>query len=60
NEAIIAQVRGYYARPWATGDPDQATNTFVCECGAPTCDAFMNLTISEATSGDVLAPGHTA
>lgn len=60
NEAVIAQVRGYYARPWATGDPDLAMNTFVCECGTPTCEESLTLTIGEATSGSLLAPGHIA
>jgi hypothetical protein len=37
NDALAAQVRGYFTRPWATGDPDDAVLSFACECGDPTC-----------------------
>jgi DNA polymerase III delta prime subunit len=55
NEDIITQVRGYYARPWATGDPNIVTRSFVCECANPTCDATLNLTVAEAAARPVLA-----
>jgi hypothetical protein len=37
NRAAIDQVRGFFARPWATGNAGDATVRFVCECGDPTC-----------------------
>ena len=58
NENLIAQIRGYYARPWAIGDPDTVTRVFVCECGDAECDLEMLLTVREAGAHGVLAPGH--
>ena len=40
NEAIQAQVRGYYARPWADGDAEVVDRDFLCECGDTACDAL--------------------
>jgi hypothetical protein len=51
NEAIIAQVRAYHARPWATGDPDAVVRRFVCECGDPACELEVELTVGEAARG---------
>ena len=39
NEAIVAQVRGYYARPWAVGDAESVVREFLCECGNTACSA---------------------
>jgi hypothetical protein len=58
NEAIAAQVRAYYARPWAQGDPDAVVRRFVCECGDPVCDADLELPVAELLAGLALAPGH--
>jgi hypothetical protein len=58
NEAIVAQVRAYYARPWAHGDADVVVRTFVCECGDPQCDADLELTVAQAAAAPALAPGH--
>ncbi len=58
NESIAAQVRGYHARPWATGDADAVVRTFLCECGDPGCAADVALAVGEASAGPVLAPGH--
>jgi hypothetical protein len=58
NEAIAAQVRGYYARPWADGDAESILRTFICECGATTCEASVDLAVGELAGGPVLAPGH--
>jgi hypothetical protein len=41
NDGIAGQVRGYYARPWAHGDPEAVVREFVCECGDPECDATL-------------------
>lgn len=60
NAATVAQVRGYFARPWAEGDADPVTRMFVCECGEPSCDLEVRVTVRSAATGPVLAPGHTA
>jgi hypothetical protein len=58
NEAVVAQVRGYYARPWAEGDPDVVEHLFVCECGDPECDADLHVTVGEASAGPLLVASH--
>ena len=55
NTAIVAQVRGYYARPWAKGDPDSVVREFLCECGEPACEATVGLPIRQAALTPVLA-----
>ena len=57
NEAIAEQVRGYYRRPWADGDPESVIRSFVCECGEPGCTAFVEVSVERA-DGPVYAPGH--
>jgi hypothetical protein len=58
NDAIVDQVRGYFGRPWAAGDPDSVRRTFVCECGDPTCDAEVELTVGDAAAHRAYAPKH--
>jgi hypothetical protein len=58
NQAIVAQVRGYYARPWADGDANEVVRTFVCECGDPSCDLDVDLPVGVADAKRVLAAGH--
>jgi hypothetical protein len=58
NEAVVAQVRGYYERPWAHGDPDAVVRSFVCECGDPLCDLSVDLGVGIGAAGPVVAPGH--
>jgi hypothetical protein len=58
NEAIVAQVRGYYARRWADGDPEAIVRTFVCECADPACAADLELTVGRLAAAPALAPGH--
>ena len=58
NESVVAQVRGYYARPWAEGDPELVTRSFVCECGRLDCEAEVHLTTREAAAGPAVALGH--
>jgi hypothetical protein len=58
NEAVVAQVRGYYARPWADGDPDAVVRTFACECGEAACDVDLQLTVAAVAAAPALAPGH--
>jgi hypothetical protein len=58
NEAIVAQLRAYYARPWADGDPDTIVRRFVCECGDPACEVDLELTVGEVAAGPARAPAH--
>lgn len=64
NDAIVAQVRGYHARPWAEGDAEAAVREFVCECGDPACEAVVEVAVGAfaraAKAGPVLAEGHAA
>jgi len=50
NAAIVAQVRAYHARPWASGDPDAVVRRFVCECGDPACEIELEMTVGEAAA----------
>jgi hypothetical protein len=58
NEAIVAQVRGFYARPWAKGDAESVVREFLCECGSTTCQASVHVPVAAVLAGAVLAPGH--
>jgi hypothetical protein len=58
NEEIAAQVRGYYARPWAVGDAESVVREFLCECGNTSCDASVHVPVAAVAAGAVLAPGH--
>jgi shikimate kinase len=58
NAAIVSQVRGYYARPWADGDPDSVVRSFVCECGRGDCDASVERAVGAVSDEPALAPGH--
>jgi hypothetical protein len=58
NQAIVEQVHGYYARPWADGDANEVVRTFVCECGDPSCDLSVDVRVGEAAAERVLAAGH--
>jgi hypothetical protein len=58
NAAIVAQVRGYYARPWARGDADSVLRTFVCECGDTNCASTVDLAVGAFAAGPVLAASH--
>jgi hypothetical protein len=58
NEAVIAQIRGYHARPWAQGDPDPVMRSFVCECGGPQCDMDVSLSVQDVAALPAIAPEH--
>ncbi|HEY7024351.1 MAG TPA: hypothetical protein VH371_05245 [Candidatus Limnocylindrales bacterium] len=58
NLDIVNQVRGYYARPWAAGDPEAVVRAFLCECGATNCEAFVDATVGDASSNRVIEVGH--
>ena len=55
NEAVAAQVRGYHARPWATGDPEAVVCAFVCECGDRACEEELRLPLRDLSAGPLLA-----
>ncbi len=56
NEAMVRQVRGYFSRPWATGDPDTVTQSFMCECGSPDCQIEIRAETGRAAARPILAP----
>jgi len=58
NLEIVSQVRGYYARPWAVGNPEAVVRNFICECGATTCAAFVEASVAAADRGPVVLAGH--
>jgi hypothetical protein len=58
NTAVVAQVRGYHARPWAQGDADTVVKEFVCECGDVSCVTSVRAPVGAASAAPVLAPGH--
>jgi hypothetical protein len=61
NLDVVGQVRGYFARPWASGDPDAVVKAFVCECGEPDCDEVeVRATVGEVATTPPLAHGHPA
>lgn len=60
NLAVVEQIRAYYARPWAEGDADSIDRSFLCECGDPTCEESVVLTVRAVAAEPALAPGHTS
>jgi len=58
NLEVVAQVRGYFARPWARGDAETTGRAFGCECGDPACTAEVTATLARASRAPVRAPGH--
>jgi hypothetical protein len=45
NLAIADQVRAFYARGDAEGDPERVVMRFACECGHPACQDFFEAPI---------------
>lgn len=58
NDAVVEQVRGYFARPWAEGDPEAVRQSFVCECGDPGCDTELELAVGELPAHRAGGPRH--
>ena len=58
NQAIAAQVHGYYARPWASGDPEAVIQPFICECGDAACCELVPMPVGALGSQRPAAPGH--
>jgi gluconate kinase len=60
NLAVVAQIRAFYARPWAEGEADAVERSFLCECGDPGCDASVIAPVGALAAEPAFAPGHTA
>jgi hypothetical protein len=58
NSVTASQVRAYYARPWAEGDPAADIRAFACECGDRSCEADVQRAVGRFDDGPVLALGH--
>ena len=58
NLDIVEQVRGFYARPWAVGDPEAVVRNFICECGATTCEEFVEVSVGSAAVAPAIAAAH--
>lgn len=58
NQAVVTQVRGYYARSWADGDPEAVIREFVCECGDPACEVSPRLAVGQVAAAPALVPDH--
>lgn len=58
NISLAEQVRGFYRRPWAEGDPETVVRTFICECGDASCEATVETTVREADAGTLVARRH--
>jgi len=58
NLDIVAQLRGFFARPWASGSADEVERSFACECGDPACTARIETKVGVAAAGPVLEAGH--
>lgn len=58
NQAVADQVRGYHARPWATGDAEAVVCEFACECADPDCDATVPVPVASLPADPVHAPDH--
>jgi DNA polymerase III delta prime subunit len=59
NTAIVAQVRGYWARPWANGHAETVVQEFLCECADTACTASVQRTVAAVAAEPALAPGHS-
>ena len=46
NLAVADQVRAFYARGDAQGDPEAVVRRFACECGHPACEDFFEAPVA--------------
>lgn len=58
NLATVAQVRAYFARPWARGDGERAERSFICECGDTSCVADVVASVAAVAAAPAVATGH--
>jgi hypothetical protein len=57
NRALAEQVRGFYARPWARGNPDSVVGSFLCECGDAECAESVEVAV-KTSAKPIYASGH--
>ncbi|MFJ8953705.1 AAA family ATPase [Streptomyces sp. NPDC102381] len=60
NEAVVAQIAGYFGRPWADGEPGDREVAFSCECGDASCTARVTRAATGLPAAPLLAAGHRA
>ncbi|MCX4745229.1 hypothetical protein OG455_06785 [Kitasatospora sp. NBC_01287] len=60
NRSVLDQYLGYFARPWALGDPLDAVAVFACECGAADYHAELELSIARAAEALAAAEAEVA
>jgi hypothetical protein len=58
NLDIVEQVRGFHARPWATGAPESVVRSFICECGGRECTVFVDASVGDAARAPVVSTAH--
>jgi len=51
NLAIANQIRAFYARGDAQGDPGTVIQRFACECGHPACQDFFDAPVRVVSQG---------
>jgi hypothetical protein len=57
NRAVAEQVRGFYARPWAQGNPDSVVRSFLCECEDTECAESVDVAVRTSAT-PIYASGH--
>jgi len=60
NDAEANQLRGYFRRWWADGDPEAVERDFACECGDPGCLADVRAPVAALRLGPLIMGGHAA
>ncbi|WP_425836010.1 hypothetical protein [Streptomyces fractus] len=58
NEAVVAQIAGYFGRPWARGEPGDRAVDLSCECGDTGCTARVTRAATGVPAAPLLASGH--
>ena len=58
NLDVVAQVRGFFGRPWASGSAEEVERSFACECGDVDCTARVDRAVGIAAAGPVFERGH--
>lgn len=50
NQALVTQYLSPLARPITSRDPEKTIRIFDCECATPSCDALVELSVSDAAA----------
>ncbi|CAM3105170.1 AAA family ATPase [Stackebrandtia soli] len=58
NQAIVDQVRGFFARPWAVGNAETQRATLDCECGGAECLDTVDVVIGELSDVPLISDDH--